>query len=1242
MEFASDSKDEVLLRDEYCNHIHKGDKYSRVPGNVNFEAHVKLNSDDCVDVSGDRHPHTSKKMSDRASLLQAKKDAARAAFRAKEEAKISKPVVPTSELALARVETRTKSGLKQEQESAINFSNPSRIEKSERKSFNIIKGATDRCDIAWGVARILRREGGVDVLPTGNKLKTGFTGIDNIDLQIELEEFFRPEGSNGSDFTLLEHVPKDHTIIIPKTNTKSSCILFEAPQKEFDEAEAPATGLKPHQLTCWHLFRAWSVAMHPNYEEFETAWKIKNETEANFSNNDVPKAYDGFDVNQAYFELEDGKTTRVNHNPLMTPKGMLVYHSTGSGKTNVAVCALQAFWFQTDRPIIYVSTTTAVNSVIGKKANKDEGCENVALRSEYTRLAQLFFPTTLGDDNAAFDANLLRNSNINNAKCVQSYLGSPHAATSRLKAITFIQLAEFILKCREDPTRLFPQPGKTAKDTNQFTDTPTIVAGDKVYPIFSSTTPSNVFNAIIIVDEAHNLLRKNSTPWENLKDDQGSSEKESAACQIIHDYLESELSDKNTVIFLTATPAENLKEDVDSLQRLLRRPKQEVAVNLVSYFSAEKNFLEFPVVTKAESEGVDMTLEQTIRIPKHSDPLKLSTLPESAEDILPKLTKIIGGSDEVDFATQFDHTVNAAYKRIFEQENAYQQQDTAGKGTQFKPYEPPQKTRDEYKVEYFKKGGEFSKRAPKLARVANEAVSGDLKTFVYSAFPEATLGISMLLEHSHDWRLVDTATIKAFKEKFSLGTSNVESKLSLVDEIFAEKQIGNAKEKISQLLQNAKDLMKEILDQTTKDLAIKEFPTEEHLNRDIPRSLKGLQEQIVDAETKLETLYKDKVNHSLELSMTFSVVSLLIGVLQSLENMKKVLANLGSSNISEVVHMILENNGKKENELSKFLVMGERAGVAKKRFAVINKYNAHDVLAVFNHFLNRDGDILMAVVSDSETREGLNLKTTRRILACEPLESVAKMQQLIGRARRFCSHAELPADKQTVLFKIYYSRANPSIEDQVEAMQQKYNTAHEQYLAKREEILSSFNKGIRDRDEELLGIISSERTKFYASVDHSYKSLLELKQLQQRLNEARSTGSELNSITAQFVQRVESQNVIFRTSLILIKESTDAVVAAVAEHHEFEKEFFASKLNLLAEVDHARTLRNKEREQYEITFGVPIDQEVHFVTRSAEEVHMINVQILEEALEQRLAELQESAADALIIQEVMKSFSKQS
>jgi hypothetical protein len=68
------------------------------------------------------------------------------------------------------------------------------------------------------------------------------------------------------------------------------------------------------------------------------------------------------------------------------------------------------------------------------------------------------------------------------------------------------------------------------------------------------------------------------------------------------------------------------------------------------------------------------------------------------------------------------------------------------------------------------------------------------------------------------------------------------------------------------------------------------------------------------------------------------------------------------------------------------------------------------------------GEIIQVLMITSSGAEGINLRNTRFVHIMEPYWNMVRIDQVVGRARRICSHEDLPEEMRTVQVFIYISR----------------------------------------------------------------------------------------------------------------------------------------------------------------------------------------------------------------------------
>ena len=82
---------------------------------------------------------------------------------------------------------------------------------------------------------------------------------------------------------------------------------------------------------------------------------------------------------------------------------------------------------------------------------------------------------------------------------------------------------------------------------------------------------------------------------------------------------------------------------------------------------------------------------------------------------------------------------------------------------------------------------------------------------------------------------------------------------------------------------------------------------------------------------------------------------------------------------------------------------------------------------------NLYGEVIKVLMITASGAEGINLRNTRFVHIMEPYWNMVRVDQVVGRARRICSHEDLPEALRTVEVFIYLCRATPEqIEKNIE------------------------------------------------------------------------------------------------------------------------------------------------------------------------------------------------------------------
>lgn len=133
-------------------------------------------------------------------------------------------------------------------------------------------------------------------------------------------------------------------------------------------------------------------------------------------------------------------------------------------------------------------------------------------------------------------------------------------------------------------------------------------------------------------------------------------------------------------------------------------------------------------------------------------------------------------------------------------------------------------------------------------------------------------------------------------------------------------------------------------------------------------------------------------------------------------------------------------------------------GPGRKRFAVWSGDESpqikDEIREVFNNNDNMYGEKLKIVLGSPSIKEGVSFKAVRYVHVLEPYWNRSRLEQVIGRASRFCSHIGLPEEERNVKVYVYV------------AMHPKELITVDQYIRKlsdtKNKIVKQFEKAIKE------------------------------------------------------------------------------------------------------------------------------------------------------------------------------------
>ena len=98
-------------------------------------------------------------------------------------------------------------------------------------------------------------------------------------------------------------------------------------------------------------------------------------------------------------------------------------------------------------------------------------------------------------------------------------------------------------------------------------------------------------------------------------------------------------------------------------------------------------------------------------------------------------------------------------------------------------------------------------------------------------------------------------------------------------------------------------------------------------------------------------------------------------------------------------------------------------GLGRKRFAIWSGDEdarvKEEIREVYNRTNNIYGEKLKIILGSPSIKEGVSLKNVKYVHVLEPYWNLSRLEQVVGRASRFCSHKDLPEDERLVKVYVY-------------------------------------------------------------------------------------------------------------------------------------------------------------------------------------------------------------------------------
>jgi len=134
-------------------------------------------------------------------------------------------------------------------------------------------------------------------------------------------------------------------------------------------------------------------------------------------------------------------------------------------------------------------------------------------------------------------------------------------------------------------------------------------------------------------------------------------------------------------------------------------------------------------------------------------------------------------------------------------------------------------------------------------------------------------------------------------------------------------------------------------------------------------------------------------------------------------------------------------------------------GEGKKRYAIWsgdeNVAIKDEIRAVYNMKSNLKGGLLRIILGSPSIKEGVSLTAVRQVHILEPYWNKSRLEQVVGRASRFCSHKDLEEEKRKVKVYVYIAI---SPDERVKTIDEFIQGLSE----RKDKIIKTFEKAIKE------------------------------------------------------------------------------------------------------------------------------------------------------------------------------------
>ena len=138
------------------------------------------------------------------------------------------------------------------------------------------------------------------------------------------------------------------------------------------------------------------------------------------------------------------------------------------------------------------------------------------------------------------------------------------------------------------------------------------------------------------------------------------------------------------------------------------------------------------------------------------------------------------------------------------------------------------------------------------------------------------------------------------------------------------------------------------------------------------------------------------------------------------------------------------------------------AGEGRRRFATWTGDESalikEEIKTVYNNLNNLDGSKIKILIISPSGKEGLSLTAVQAVHVLDPYWNQSRIDQIIGRASRFCSHKDVPEEKRHVKVYIYIATFPEYVDETEESVDE-----HISYIAEQKnKLVREFERALKE------------------------------------------------------------------------------------------------------------------------------------------------------------------------------------